>query len=105
MFRIQSAEQDAAALLDEANWWSYNWNDEWAEPRYGVSVCRTVEDLVAYFQAAGGWCDENSVIVELDGYYSPHQDEDHHLGAILICPTAVLSVTYVTTEFLDLVYA
>lgn len=103
-FRIQPADRDTALLLDEDTWQSRNWNDEWAPARYGVSVCGSVDDLVEYFRIAGGWVDE-TVLVELDGHYSHDTDEDAHAGAILICPTRIVSVIPTPDDLIERIYA
>lgn len=103
-FRIQPAARDTADLLDESTWESRNWNDEWAPTRHGVSVCGSIDDLVGYFRVAGGWIDD-CVLVELDGYYSHDDDEDAANGALLVCPTAIISVTPVSDELIARIYA
>ncbi|GAA2360714.1 hypothetical protein Cme02nite_37980 [Catellatospora methionotrophica] len=104
-FRIQPADRDTALLLDEDNWQSRNWNDEWAPARHGVSVCGSIDGLVEYFRTAAGWVDEACVVVELDGYHSDDTDEDAHAGALLVCPTRIVSVTPVSAELIDRIYA
>lgn len=100
MFRIQPADRDAADLLDESKWQSRNWHDEWSEPRHGVSVCEDIEALIEYFRVAGGYVDEDMVLVTLEGYRSDDQDEDHESGAILICPTRIVSVVPVPADII-----
>jgi hypothetical protein len=104
-FRIQSATRNLADLLDESTWESRNWSDEWAPARHGVSVCGSIDGLITYFQAASGWVDEDCVVVELDGYYSHEDDEDAHAGALLVCPTRIVSVTPVSDELIARIYA
>lgn len=104
-FRIQPADRDTALLLDEDTWQSRNWNDAWAEPRHGVSVCGSIDELVDYFRTVAGWVDEDCVVVELDGYHSDDTDEDAHVGALLVCPTRIVSVTPVNAELIDRIYA
>lgn len=104
-YRIQTADRDTALLLDESTWQSRNWNDEWAEPRYGVSVCDSIDGLVEYFRRAGGYVDDSMVVVELVGCRSDDEDEDHAAGAILVCPTRIVSVTPVTDDIIDRIYA
>lgn len=100
-YRIQPANRDTADLLNEDTWQSRNWNDEWATPRYGVSVCDSIDTLVDYFRTAGGYVDEDMVLVELHGYRSDDTDEDHHAGAILVCPTRIVSVTPLSADIID----
>lgn len=104
-FRIQPAARDTADLLDESTWESRNWNDEWAPARHGVSVCGSIDELVSYFRTASGWIDTDCVLVELDGHYSHDDDEDAHAGALLVCPTRIVSVTPVSDELIDRIYA
>jgi hypothetical protein len=103
-YRIQPADRDTADLLDEATWQSCNWSDPWAEPRYGVSVCGSLDDLVDYFRAASGYVDDTMVVVELLGDLSDEDDEDAHVGALLVCPSRIVSVEPVTTDLLARIY-
>lgn len=104
-YRIQPADRDTALLLDETTWQSCNWSDDWAEPRYGVSVCDSIDALVDYFRTAGGYVDDTMVVVELIGCRSGEQDEDHAAGAILVCPTRIVSVTPVAADLIDRICA
>jgi hypothetical protein len=104
-YRIQPAHRDAADLLDKTTWQSRNWSDAWSEPQYGVSVCDSIDSLVQYFRRAGGYVDDSMVIVELVGYRSYEQDEDHEAGAILVFPTRIVSVTPVSDDILNRIYA
>ena len=99
-YRIQPADRDVADLLDETTWQSRNWNDEWAEPRHGVSVCDDIDALVEYFRTAGGYVDEDMVLVTLHGYRSDDQDEDHENGAVLVCPTRIISAVPVPADII-----
>lgn len=99
-FRIQPADRDLDDLLDETTWQSRNWNDEWAEPRHGVSVCDDIDTLVTYFRTAGGYVDESMVLVTLHGYRSDDIDEDAENGAILICPTRIVSAVPVPADII-----
>lgn len=114
-YRIQDADRDPRALLDPANWISSTWNPEqkncqcqgWDEceqcggngyyteaPRRGVSVCRSLGELREYAEAAAMDL-RDTVIIELDGEVSEHEDHDsgHGYGVDLIYPSAVVSVT------------
>lgn len=99
-YRIQPADRDPSSLLDESTWESRNWHDEWAPARYGVSVCDSVDALIDYFRTAGGYVDEDMVLVTLHGYLSDDQDEDHENGAILICPTDIISAVPVPADII-----
>jgi hypothetical protein len=45
------------------------------------------------------------VIVELVGYRSDEQDEDHEAGAILVCPARIVSVTPISDDIVNRIYA
>lgn len=99
-YRIQPADRDAQLLLDERTWQSRNWNDEWATPRHGVSVCDDIDTLIDYFRTAGGYVDEDMALVTLHGYIADDQDEDHENGAILIHPTRIVSVEPLSADII-----
>jgi hypothetical protein len=40
------------------------------------------------------------VLVTLHGYHSDDQDEDHERGAILVCPTRIISAVPVPAEMI-----
>lgn len=97
-YRIQQANRNATDLLNPTNWTSTQWNghnDE--DTRNGVSVCRTINDLIEYFAQAGGDPSDCNLI-ELEG--TPAEDDDHdtHLGALLIHPTNITNVQPVTAD-------
>lgn len=100
-YRIQSYA--AADLLDGPQTsLSYSTDTE----RSGKSVCCSIEELAAYVAQTGldlGW-EKRPVLVELDGYWSDEDDEDAHLGAYLVHPTAIISETPLDeTDFYALV--
>lgn len=103
-YRIQPADRDLDALLDESTWQSRDWNDPWAEPRRGVSVCDDIDTLVGYFRSSGGYVDEDMVLVTLHGSRSDDVDADHRLGAILICPTRIVSAVPVPADIIARIY-
>jgi len=59
-------------------------------PRRGVSACRSVGELAAYFEAHAGQLDEDSVVVELEGELA--DDDDFDGDAVLVFPARVVSV-------------
>lgn len=73
--------------------------------RHGVSVCDSIEELATYLAGSGIEWTFESVVVELDGYDADEDDQDAHLGARLIIPTEIVSVTPITDELLDLILA
>lgn len=124
-YRIQQADRDATALLDSSTWQSRQWfgetyidctdchgagcdtcddTGEVEDVRHGVSACDSVDALVAYFREVGGDFD-NAVIVEMGGYLATDEDHDTHLGAMLIIPTAITSVTALDQDTIDRIYA
>jgi len=104
-YRIQPAGRDTALLLDESTWQSAQWNGHDDEDiRRGVSTCASIDDLVAYYRLAGGDPD-GCVLVELAGSRADVLDHDHEAGAVLIYPSAILSVTPVPADILDRIYA
>lgn len=94
-YRIQ--DYDPAELLTgEQTSMSYSSGTE----RAGKSVCRSIEELAAYFAQTGVPMDPTtSILVELEGTYSPDEDEDAHLGAHLIFPTRIVSAGPIPDEF------
>jgi hypothetical protein len=59
-----------------------------------------IDTLIDYFRVAGGYVDEDMVLVTLHGYHSDDQDEDHERGAILVCPTRIISAVPVPAEMI-----
>lgn len=103
-YRIQDADRDVTALLDPAQQLSYSWNNE-ERVRIGISVCDSIEALATYLAQTGIQWGEQSVIVEVEGTTARDEDEDAHLGALLVHPTRIVSVTPVTDTFFDMVGA
>lgn len=105
-YRIQSADRTATDLLDNANWTSYNYGTSGDEDaRYGVSTCGSLEELAGYLAQSGVEFTTDSVIVELEGDLADDDDHDADKGAILIWPTAIVSVTPASDEFFDMINA
>ena len=88
-FRIQS--YDPQALLAPENWISLPYSGVEEDVRSGVSVCRSLEDLVKYF--AGSGVPLGDLLVEVDGYASDDTALDADQGEMLIFPTKIISVT------------
>jgi hypothetical protein len=103
-YRIQPANRYLPDLLDEDTWQSRNWNDEWAKPQYGVSVCDSIDALVEYFQASGGYVDDSMVLVTLYGEMADELDVDHEYGAILIWPSEIVSAVQLPYEIINRIY-
>lgn len=133
-YRIQSAARPVAELLDETNWQSAAWfsspvrdcrgcvdcepepvcrreqhatcggTHEVEDVRYGISCCRSVDDLVDYLAQTGADLDD-CVLVEMAGNISDDDDHDAELGAVLLLPTRICSVTPVGEELLDQIYS
>ncbi|NMM91342.1 hypothetical protein B2J88_44775 [Rhodococcus sp. SRB_17] len=100
-FRVQSAGADPAALLSPDMQVSESYCS--GTVRAGISVCDSLEELAAYLAGSGVPFDATSIVVELDGPDSDDTDEDSHLGARLIMPTSIVSVTPITDSLLDLI--
>lgn len=103
-YRIQDADRNPAELLLEEHQWSCNWGGS-GDPRRGVSVCDTEDDVIVYFQGHarnGIGYDADflacMVMVAIDGEPSDDLDEDHAEGARLIIPTRIVSVAPLTAE-------
>lgn len=101
-YRVQTAERDVADLLTLEGQTSTSYNND-EDVRIGVSVCDSLEDLAAYLAQTGIPFDETWVVVELDGYFADDEDEDAHLGARLVLPHTILSVTPTTEQLLGLI--
>lgn len=108
-YRIQQPEHRVEMLLDPECQYStsYCHTDEYGEPavRHGVSVCDSLESLASYFAQTGVPLSADCSLVTLDGDWSDEDDEDSALGALLIIPTEIVSVEFVTDEFFELVSA
>ncbi|MGC0364828.1 hypothetical protein ABH922_002812 [Rhodococcus sp. 27YEA15] len=102
-YRVQAADFDTAALLDPELQVSESYSSD--DVRTGISVCDSLEELATYLAGSGVPFDATSVVVELDGPDSDDEDEDAHLGARLIMPTSIISVTPITDTLLDLIDA
>ena len=132
MIRIDRADRDHTELLDPEHWISSQWGGDtlrdckgcedcdpenpveklWTcfgerqveDTRYGISVCRDEDDLIEYLAHTGADFD-NTVLVTLKGGYSDDDGHDEHIGEYLILPSEVVSITPVTDEFIEAVYA
>lgn len=102
-YRIQAANRPVEQLLDPEFQTSLSYVDD--TERTGVSVCDSVEDLASYLSQSGMPWDDTFVLVEVEGTLSADIDEDAHLGARLVHPTAIVSVSPLTDDFFDLVSA
>lgn len=97
-YRIQDRDIDTADLLDPEMQFSESYST--GTVRTGKSVCRSIEDLAWYFAHAGVPLSPiDSVLVELEGDWADEDDEDADLGAYLVIPTRVVSVTEIPDEF------
>lgn len=90
-FRIQP--QDRPNILDPEYQTSSSWNDLGDDERIrkGVSVCGSREDLAEYLAQVGIPFEEDWELLEVAGYPSGDEDEDAHLGPMLIIPTEIIS--------------
>lgn len=102
-YRIQDAGRDVAALLDPAQQTSLSYSTD--TERHGVSVCDSIEALATYLAQSGVEFTAQSVVVEVTGPLSDDTDEDANLGALLVLPTAILSVEPMTARLADLIDA
>lgn len=101
-YRIQS--QDRPNILDPESQYSYSWNDQGAEPRHGISVMDDREDLAEYIAQTGIQWDETWELLEVEGTPSGDEDEDAHLGARLIIPTAIISREPIADSFINEIF-
>jgi hypothetical protein len=71
--------------------------------RHGVSVCRTVADLAAYFDGRAP-CFDGDVLVELDGRISDDDDHDAEASGspLLLIPGYIVSIQPVPAALLAL---
>lgn len=127
-YRIQPADRDTTDLLDPERQYSAPWHGgierpcptctdidathdpadctdcdghQWVEDiRDGISACDSLDALYAYWQVAGGDLDD-AVIVEMDATRSTDRDHDADLGAVLVHPYRIVSVTPVTDEIAE----
>jgi hypothetical protein len=132
-YRIQSADRDAAELLNPTHWVSRIWSDQpaevtcpdcvdgrvhvecpsWCDCGYphhesyetchgrgylheyeragGVSCCRTLGELYAYFRGRDADLD-GAVVVKLEGEVAEVEDFDAEHGAVLVRPTRIVDV-------------
>ena len=90
-FRIQTT--DRPNILAPDNQTSTSWNNLGDDDRIrrGVSVCDSREELAEYLAQTGIPFDGSWELLEVDGTPSDDTDEDAHLGARLIIPTAIIS--------------
>ena len=103
-YRIQSPSYAPEALLLPENQTSLSYSTDTI--RNGVSVCRSIEELAAYFCQAGVPMDPHtSILVELDGDYSEDEGEDAELGEYLVYPTHIISAGPIPDEFFEAVDA
>lgn len=103
-YRIQNRTIPTEQLLDPE--WQASESYCTGTIRPGKSVCRSIEELAAYFAQAGVPLDPTeSVLIELDGTWATDEagrfveDEDAHLGAHLVIPTRIIAVTEIPGEF------
>ena len=98
-YRIQTTDYDPAELLEDGQV-STSWSND--STRSGKSVCTSREALATYLAQSGIPFGSGSwVLVELEGYGSDDEDEDAHLGALLIHPTKIVSVEPIEDSFFD----
>lgn len=102
-YRIQPKDRNVENLLDRSTWQSRVWMDPWSDIRFGVSACRSIEELVAYFRIAGGWVDD-CVIVEMVAEVADDMDHDHEHGAVLVYPVRIVSVQPLTNAMIAHIY-
>ena len=104
-FRIQTA--DRPNILDADNQTSTSWNDCGDDDRirHGVSVCDDREELAEYLAQTGIPFDGSWELLEVEGHASGDQDEDAHLGARLIIPTAIVSRELLSDGFGEEIFA
>lgn len=100
-YRIQSSARPVEQLLDPEYQTSTSYCT--ATERHGVSVCRSIEDLTSYLAQSGMPFDETYVLVEVTGPRSDEDDEDAALGAVLVLPETIESVTDLDDAFFDMV--
>lgn len=103
-YRVQASDRDVNLLLDPEHQTSTSYNTDEAVP--GVSVCDTPEELATYLAQTGIPFEPDWVIVAVEADQADHRDEDHHLGARLVYPTAVVAVEcIVESGMLDMIAA
>ncbi|MBC3186349.1 hypothetical protein H7347_07150 [Corynebacterium sp. zg-331] len=90
-FRIQPA--DRPNILNPENQTSSSWNDLGDDDRirHGVSVCDSREELAEYLAQVAIPFTDTWELLEVEGHDSGDTDEDAHLGARLIIPTAIVA--------------
>lgn len=103
-YRIQNFP--AVDLLDGAQL-SASWNDLGDDDRArpGKSVCRTREQLAEYLAQVGIPFADDWILVELEGDRSDHDDEDAHLGALLVHPTEIVATETIGDGFVHEILA
>ena len=97
-YRVQQANHPIEWLLDPEYQFSTSWNAG-EDVRSGVSVCGSLEELATYFATVGSPFTDDCLLVELDGAWSDDEDEDAHLGAMLVYPTEIISTERVGARF------
>ena len=97
-YRIQQENHPIEWLLDPEYQFSTSWNAG-EDVRSGVSVCGSLEELATYFATVGIPFTDDCLLVELDGTWSDDEDEDAHLGAMLVYPTEIISTERVGARF------
>lgn len=100
-YRIQDAHLDVTNLLDAEQQTSLSYTHDTG--RSGVSVCDSLEALAGYLVQAGVPFTVESVVVAVRGNLSVEDDEDAHLGALLVHPTEIVSVEPMTDRLADLI--
>lgn len=102
-YRIQQPEHPLSLLLDPATQLSTSWDAPDSAPRHGVSACRSIDDLAAYFSQVGIGLSDDCLLVTMESDWADEDDADADLGAHLVIPTAIISAVPVPDSFFEAV--
>lgn len=84
-YRIQDKNRGVEYLLDPETQYSWPSDDDESKVRHGVSGCKTIEELAAYWttRSSGAW---DPVLVRVEGPESEDCPLDWEFGEVLVLP-------------------
>ena len=84
-YRIQDKKRGTEYLLNPETQYSWPMSDDESLVRHGVSGCKTIEELAAYWAMEAVYA-TNPVLVRIEGPQSDDEPLRAHWGEVLVLP-------------------